>query len=790
MNERGQDYAGIMGKDADHPPDRPFFRWLLRLFLLLLGLSGLGMIGIALVIRHHEAKVPSTDELRAYSPPQVTRVLAKDGTVLSEEFVERRTVVRLPEVPAHVKLAFLAAEDASFYEHRGLDYPGMLRALWVNLRSTGARQGASTITQQLIKNILLTSDQTYERKIKEVVLARRIEQELTKDEILELYLNYIYFGHGRYGVAEASKFYFGKPVGELTLAEGAVLAAIPKGPSRYSPKDNPVRAVRRRDLVLDQMAEKGFVRPEAAEEAKQTPLKLSLDAETASEIAPEAAAEARRVLAEVVGPAAQKGGYTVVTTIDPALEQKARQSLRESLGAHDARQNHVAPIKKVKKPSYFEGDPTTDKRATYVAEVIGSDDAKNEISVRVGTLRGTVSLEKSARHNPKDLPASDFAEKGAELRVAIVRANPGEPGKFRLALGPEGALVAIDPGTRAIVAMVGSYAGEKGTYDRATSARRQPGSTFKTFVFSDALREKSFTLASMLPTSPEAISGTHKPKNYDKSTGGDPVRLREALARSINVSAQWLGERVGPENVVAWSHEVGITSKLGATPSIALGAYEVTPRELCNAYATFAAGGYYEEPYLVEKIIGPDGREIPLPTRAPKKRVMSEAEAYLVTDMLRSVVERGTGQAARVLARPIAGKTGTSNDSKDAWFAGYSTEMVSVVWTGYDDPIPLGPGESGGKTSLPAFVSFMRAAHQGRVVTDFVAPTGLVRIKIDPKSGLLARDGQEDAIDELFLQGTEPKDVAPEPEPEGTDKPSPEGGEPSAGEVPPPAPSG
>jgi penicillin-binding protein 1A len=777
--------------------ERPLLRrvlfWTWRVLGTLLILSGLGMTGIALTIRHYEAGLPNTEQVKRYTPPQVTRILARDGTLLGEDFVERRTVVSIGEVPAHVKLAFLAAEDASFYDHEGLDYPGMLRAIWVNLRSQTSRQGASTITQQVVKNVLLTQDRTYERKIKEVILARRIEQTLTKDEILELYLNYIYFGHGRYGVEEASRYYFGKGVHDLSLGEAALLASVPKGPTHYSPREHLDRALERRKYVLDQIEAKHFLDPNAIAVARDEEVHIAPESEATPELAPEALAEVRRVLREVAGERAERGGFVVTTTIDPKLQASARKAVRDGLDGYDKRRKNVAPFKKPKnKPTFFEGDPTTEKAIAYVAEVTGADDAKNELFIRVGTVRGRVALSQAQRYNPNKLPASQFAEPGAPLRVSLL--TPGKAdadGKlksalFKLEIGPQGALVALDVRTREILAMVGSYEGPRGGFDRATSAHRQPGSTFKSFVFGAALKSRKASPATLLPTDPAVLEG-YRPKNYEKSGDLEPKRAREALAKSVNVSAAWLGSQVGPESVAELATSLGIESKLGATPSIALGAYEVSPREMANAYASIAAGGSYEEPRLVTKIVGPDGVEIPMVPLAPRVQAMTAAEAYVLTDMMKSVVKEGTGRAAQALRRPIAGKTGTSNEVRDAWFAGYSTEIACVVWTGYDDRTPLGAGESGGATALPAFVEFMRAAHQGVPPTDFPIPPGIERASIDPKTGLLAREGQEDAIAEIFLAGTEPKDTAPEPAGEGGGEPGTPPAEPSASPSAPPA---
>ncbi len=769
---------------------RAVWVWARGLLLVTLMLSGIAMAGVAMAIKHYEQGLPTTTELKRYSPPQVTRILAKDGTLLGEDFVERRTLVALEDIPAHVKLAFLAAEDASFYEHQGLDYPGMLRAIWKNLRSSSSRQGASTITQQVVKNVLLTQDRTYERKIKEVILARRIEQELSKDDILELYLSHIYFGHGRYGVEEAARYYFGKSIRDVTLGEAAILAGIPKGPSIYEPRAHLDKALSRREYVLAQMVDKGFARQEIADEAKHAEVKLAPEPEQTSELAPEAMAEVRRTLRELVGDGALKGGYTVTTTLDPKLQAEARRALREGLDGFDKRQKLVAPLKKPKKmPALFEGDPLKKKEIAYWAEVTGGDDAKNELFVRVGTAKGKVSLSQSERYNPQKLPATRFAEPGTPVRVSLV--SPPAAGSsalphFKLELGPQGAIVAIDVRTREIVAMAGSYEGARGGFDRATQARRQPGSSFKPFTYAQAIRSRKFTAASLLPTVVGTTEG-YRPKNYDPKSGGDPLRLREALAKSVNASAAHLIQAVGPAEVVTLANELGIESKLGATPSLALGAYEVSPRELAAAYSSLAAGGVYEKPRLISKIVGPDGRDVPLGELAPPKRVLSQAESYVTTDLLKSVITQGTGRAALVLKRPIAGKTGTSNEVRDAWFAGYSTDIACAVWTGYDDRQPLGAGESGGATSLPVFVSFMRAAHQGTPASDFPVPSGVVRATIDPKSGLLAVPDQEDGLSEVFLDGTAPTETAKPEEAKPEETKPPESGEPTPVETPPTA---
>jgi penicillin-binding protein 1A len=775
-------------KEAPPPAETPrapsaLVRWLKRLGIAAVMLTALGVLAVALVIRHFEEDLPSTSELKKYHPPQVTRVLARDGTLLGELFVERRTLVSIDAIPTQMKLAVLAAEDAKFYEHAGLNYLGMLRAILVNLRHAGSRQGGSTITQQVVKNVLLTSERTYGRKIREAILARRIEQELTKDEILELYLNHIYFGHGRYGVEEASRYYFGKSIRDVSLPEAALLAGVPKGPAVYSPRIDLAKSTARRAFVLSQMAEKGFASAEQAEAAKREPVVLAPETETLPELAPEVVSEAKRTLRAVVGDAADAGGYTITTTIDPVLEVAARTALRKNLDDYAKRHKLLAPLAKGKHdPTPAEETPKAGSHRIYQAIVTSADDAKGTLGVKVGTLDGTIDLKASARYNPKALPPSQFAETGKVLRVSLLSEAraPGdhepppedEPhaktegddalgmlGRFRLELGPEGALIAVDVRTREILALVGSYEAVAGALDRATNAHRQPGSTFKAFVYGYAIKARALTPASILETNPDALVG-YRPENHDPEEGSSPRRLRDALAMSVNVAAVWAIDRVGPANVAAYAHTLGIESKLGADASLALGSYEVTPREMVAAYATYAAGGVYEQPFLVQRIVGPNGVEVALPPRPPSRRAVEEAEAYVTTSLLTSVVESGTGKRAKSLGRPIAGKTGTSNASKDAWFVGYSPDVACAVWTGFDDATTLGAGEAGATAALPTFVDFMREAHRKRPIADFPVPAGVVRVAIDPASGLRAAPDQKDALQEVFLAGTEPTEVA------------------------------
>jgi penicillin-binding protein 1A len=698
-------------------------------------------------------------------------------------------VVSIESLPPHVKLAVLAAEDAGFYEHEGLNYYGILRALLVNLRAGRTRQGGSTITQQVVKNLLLDPERTYKRKIREALLARRLEQELKKDEILELYLNHIYFGHGRYGIEEAARDNFGKPAKDITIAEAALLAGLVAGPEMYSPRKDPAKALARRAFVLAQMRTKNFLTEAQYEAAKDEPLRLAPDTELQRELAPEVVEIAKRTLREREKERAARGGYTITTTIDPHLQAAARKAVRDDLDAYDKRHGAIGAMKAPAPPQLdkhgrplpakpqdppFVGTPSYDAHKVLVGVVTEADDAQGTFDVQVGTARGTVKLADYDRYNPDKLPPSAFAPAGAHVRVSLlapaVEAHPSTPTTsgdaqaapavtkvpLRLELGPEGALVALDTRTRQVLALIGSYEAASGGLDRATQARRQPGSTFKPIVYSYALHSRRFTPSSLIDVRPATFEGGYKPANYEGWTASDPLRLREALANSVNVVAVRVLAEVGPANVVEWGHALGIRSTLKPDLSLALGSYEVLPIELAGAYATFAAGGTYEEPVIISSIVGPDGKEVALDPPVPPRRVLDPAEAYVTTSLLASVIDHGTGAAAKRLGRPLAGKTGTSNASKDTWFAGYSTDLAAVVWVGYDDGKPLGSQETGASAALPAWLAFMKEATEKKPVSEFPRPPGVTTVAIDTHTGMLPPVGDPDTMEEVFLDGTQP----------------------------------
>jgi len=741
--------------------------------------------------------LPPVEALSTYEPPQTTRILDRKGQLLGELFEERRTVVPMSRVPRLLVISVLAAEDADFYLHEGLDYPGILRAVFSMATTGKIRQGGSTITQQLVKLMLLTPERTFTRKLRELILARRLEQQLDKDEILHLYLSHVNFGHGRYGVQEASRFYFGKNVEELTLAEAALLAGLPQAPGRLSPRRNPDAALERRSFVLDQLAAKREthwpdVTEAMIETARREPIQL-VPASSRGRAAPEVIAEVRALLPELVGErAARRGGYTVHTTVDLDLQVAAREAMEKQLERiderHDRRGMLPPPTRKrgrgrARSPKKDDDEVRIERaddppeRAplrmgpTYRATVVGLDDAAGTLRLEVDGHPAIIHLRDEARYNPEGLPPTGFAYEGAEVPVSVVQLpdgggpgseeadgeTTGNPAVARLELGPEGAALVVDVGTRDVLAVVGGYRAAPG-FNRAFDAVRQPGSTFKPVVYAAALRTRRFTPATVVLDAP-LVYDEWAPQNYEAWRHEGPIRLREALAKSINVVAVRLTEAVGPPEVASLAQDLGITSPLAPDLALGLGASEVRLRELVNAYATFSAGGRWAPLRLVTEIEGPDGAAVPLPEPPPPRDVLSPAAAYLVTSLLESVVEDGTGRRARRLRRPVAGKTGTSDDARDAWFVGYTPRIAAGVWVGYDDRRSLGRRESGARSALPAWVAVMDAATAGQPKEPFPRPSGIIEATVDPKTGLLAAD-DGDGMPEVFLPGSAPTETA------------------------------
>ncbi|MFW6049701.1 MAG: penicillin-binding protein 1A [Myxococcota bacterium] len=738
-------------------------RWLKIALLVAIGVGAAGAIALAVLFWHYGRDLPPVDALRQYDPPQTTRVLDRHGQPIGEIFLERRTVVPMERIPRVLVLSVLAAEDADFYQHEGLDYGGIVRALVRDVLERRAAQGASTITQQVVKLMLLTPERTLKRKIKELILARRLEQELDKDEILRMYLNHINFGHGRYGAQEAARYYFDKDVEDLTLAEASLIAGVPQAPARLSPRTHPEAARRRQRYVLDQLERKRAtywpdLSLEAIEAARSAVVRLAPSPEVTNE-APGIVSIARRALLERVGPEAlERGGHTVHTTIDLELQKRAQQAVREGLSAVDERHGYRLPLEAPKRSGELEPVETLRPGRTYEAEVTGVDEERERLLLDVGGHPAYADLAAAERYRAEDLSPADAAEAGARVHVSVVRAaEPDEPdarAEARLELGPQGAAVVIEPRTRDVLALVGSYEADAG-FNRATQAVRQPGSTFKPIVYASAIKQRKLTPASLVIDAP-AVYDEWKPRNYETWRHEGPVRLRVGLAKSINLVAVRVIERVGPKAAAAFAEQLGITTELEPSLGLALGASDVHPVELVNAYATFAGGGRWAPHRIVDRIETSAGEVLRVEPEGEPRQVLTPAEAHVVTSMLQSVVTEGTAKAARELDLTVAGKTGTSNRARDAWFVGYTPNLVAGVWVGFDDRRPLGRRESGGRSALPIWMDIIRAAEEGRPALDFPMPGGVTTARIDPETGLLAYEGQEDAVDEVFLEGTVP----------------------------------
>lgn len=759
-----------------------------RLALRIIGWGAVGTlvtialtaVGLALVFWHYSHGLPNIKNLADYHPKQVTVIEDRNGDRVGEIYTERRTYVPFDDVPKMMVDAFVVAEDANFWNHGGIDYRGMIRAAFTNLRSGRTRHGASTITQQVVKNFALSPERTFKRKIQEIILARRLESALSKKEILTLYMNQIYFGGGRYGVQEAARFYFGKDVQKLDTGEMALLAGLPQAPEKIAPykPENYPRAKERQTYVLNQLAHHGKLTAAEAQKWIDEPIKVVGRPYPMLDTAPEWVELVRKELIEEYGADLDTLGLTVQTTLRPEVQAVAQRALQSALRAYDGRHKLGRPVRQIK-PDKIELElaklkkrvPAAGPKAgeAYEAVVTAVHDADLELEVDLGGWPAAMVLggADDARWNPpvdgKRKPPSARFSRGDVIKVvrasAPAKGAPPAPalkhGKERVVMapGPEGAIVVLDPRTREVWALVGGFSNRAGGFDRATMARRQPGSSFKPIVYAAALASGRFTPATIVNDSPE-VYALWKPKNYKTGAFEGPVRLRYALAKSINTVAIKVLHDVGPDTAADLAKQLGITGELPRTLSLALGSGEVTPLELTNAFASLAAGGVYTPPRFVATI---DGKARPA---AAGTQVVSPQVAYVITDMMRSVVEQGTAAKAKSLGVTIAGKTGTSNDARDTWFVGVTPEVAIGVWIGNDDSTPMGNGEAGGVTSLPAFIEVAKSL--GLKDRPFARPDGVQVATIDLKTGLLAAPGAPAAsqASEVFLDGTAPTEVA------------------------------
>jgi penicillin-binding protein 1A len=753
-------------------------------------------VAAGVLLQTFNADLPDYDKLAQYEPPVMTRVHAADGQLMAEHARERRLYLPIQAVPDLIKAAFLSAEDKNFYEHDGIDIAGIMRAAVVNLRNRGSGKrpvGASTITQQVAKNFLLTGEVSYERKIKEALLALRIEQAYSKDKIFELYLNEIYLGLGSYGVAAAALNYFDKPVNQLTIGEAAYLAALPKAPENYNPFRHEDRAVERRNWVIDRMVENGYIRAADGEAAKQSPLKVTVRTRSNYLFASDFfAEEVRRNLIDMYGSdKLYEGGLSVRTTLDPKLQVLARKALQDGLIKFDQARGYRGAVTTIDisgdwGPPLGEVPGLSDVPEWRLAVVLETAGDSATVGLQPPTLQdGTLSSERDKGTIPlaeMKWARSGLSNVGSVLKpgdVVYVEAIADKPGTFKLHQVPEieGAIIAMDPHTGRVLAMQGGFSFAESEFNRATQAWRQPGSAFKPFVYSAAL-DNGYTPSSVVMDAPIEIHAGNDvwtPQNYGGKFYG-PATLRTGIEKSRNVMTVRLAQDMGMPLVAEYAKRFGIYDNLAPYLPMAIGAGETTVMRLVTAYATIADGGQKINATLIDRIQDRFGRTIyqhdqrkcegcdadawtgqAEPTLVDdREQVLDPMTAYQITSMMEGVVKRGTATVVQKVGKPIAGKTGTTNDEKDAWFVGFSPDLVAGVFIGYDHPRPMGRGQTGGVLAAPIFTEFMKAALQDQPPKEFQVPPGISLIPIDRRTGLRAQAGDPDVILEAFKPGTEP----------------------------------
>src|SRR3989338_5346366 len=726
-----------------------WLRWVVRIALWMLGLAVAGAIALALVIAVALAmaypNLPDISDLADYRPKLPMRVYSAEGALLGEFGEERRNLTPIGEIPKVMKDAVLAIEDARFFQHGGVDYKGVIRAALANLGRVKS-QGASTITMQVARNVYLSSEKTFTRKIYEVLLTFKLEHLLTKDQILEIYMNQIYLGNRAYGFAAASEAYFGKPLKSVSVAEAAMLAGLPKAPSAYNPISNPKRARSRQLYIIERMEENGFITAEQATDAKKEELKIRTGPDSTRIHAEYVAEMARQLIFTQYGNEAYTRGLNVYTTLNAAEQEAAYAALRRGIMDYERRQQYRGPEKFVVLPTAAQEveDAIDDALANHpdngdvLSAVVLEASPRKIVAARANgdTLEITGDGLKPAQSGLSDKAAPNIkVRRGAVIRVVKTPKNAWEITQLPEV---EGALVALDPRTGAILALVGGFDFDKNKFNHAAQAWRQPGSSFKPFIYSAAL-EKGFTPATVINDAPlffdAGVTGGQpwEPKNYDGKYDG-PMSMRTGLAKSKNMISIRILQAVGPKTAQEWISRFGFDAeKHPAYLTMALGAGSVTPLQMATAYSVFANGGYRVNPWLITKVTDHKGRvisETTPPVTSEQPRAIDARNAFVMNSLLQEVTRSGTAARAQAtLKRPdLYGKTGTTNDSVDAWFAGYQPTIAAVTWIGYDTPRNLGSRETGGGLSLPVWINFMERALKGVPVMEPTVPAGVVNV--------------------------------------------------------------
>ncbi|WP_287953179.1 penicillin-binding protein 1A [Diaphorobacter sp.] len=756
-------------------------RWLLLGFTWILGLgaaatlTGALAIGLGLAVAY--PNLPDVSDLADYRPKLPLRVYSAEGALLGEFGEERRNLTPIQDIPPVMTNAVLAIEDARFFQHGGVDYKGVLRAALANLGRVKS-QGASTITMQVARNVYLSSEKTFTRKIYEILLTFKLEHLLTKNQILEIYMNQIYLGNRAYGFAAAAETYFGKPLKSISIAEAAMLAGLPKAPSAYNPISNPKRARIRQLYIIDRMLENGFITAEEATAAKQEDLKLRSSTDSTRIHAEYVAEMARQLIYAQYGPEAYTRGLNVYTTLNAGEQETAYTALRKGIMDYERRQHYRGPERFVSLPSASEEteDAIDDALANHpdngnvLAAVVLEVNAKRILAARADGEQIEITGEglKPAQSGLSEkAPPNIKLRRGAVIRVVQ---TPKKTWEITQLPEVEGAFVAIDPRSGAIRALVGGFDFDKNKFNHVTQAWRQPGSAFKPFIYSAAL-EKGFTPATVINDAPlffsAGVTGGQpwEPKNYDGKYDG-PMTMRAGLARSKNVVSIRILQAVGPKNGQDWVTRFGFEAdKHPPYLTMALGAGSVTPMQLASAYAVFANGGYRINPYLITRVTDHKGRilsDFQPPAVTDNPRAIEPRNAFIMNSMLQEVARSGTAARAQAtLKRPdIYGKTGTTNDAVDAWFAGFQPTLAAVTWIGYDTPRNLGSRETGGGLSLPVWISFMEKALKGVPVAEPTVPAGVVNVSGEWFYEEYARNA---GVASLGMESATPTDGAPAP---------------------------
>ncbi|MHA1522911.1 MAG: penicillin-binding protein 1A [Alphaproteobacteria bacterium] len=783
-----------------------FWRFLGFLFTTGVIVLVLGAGAVGLLIWNTGRDLPDYDVLARYEPAVMTRVHAADGALLAEFAKERRLFIPINAVPKMVVQAFISAEDKNFFEHGGVSLQGILRAIGTNLKNLGAGRrlvGASTITQQVAKNFLLTNQQTLIRKLKEALLALKIEETFSKDKILELYLNEIYLGFSSYGIAAASLNYFGKSLDQLDLAQVAFLAALPKAPSNYNPLRYPKRAIARRNWVIDRTVENGYATVQAGAAAKAQPLKVSRRPFGAQIFAAEFfAEEVRRQVLEIYGTKQlYEGGLSIRTTLDPLMQAQAKQALVEGLVAFDRRHGWRGPVGQISVEndwgttlaSIDSPDDLAPWQLAVVLEVQKSGivaglrppnlkngavaPTRESVQISLGEIAWARPRQPDGTLGPKISSAGQVLAPGDVIYTAPAK----KAGGWQLLQLPlvNGGVVVMDPHTGRVAAMVGGFSFDQSEFNRVVQANRQPGSSFKPFVYLAAL-DSGFSPSTVVMDAPIAIDqgggqGIWRPQNYGRKYYG-PSTLRLGLEKSQNVMTVRLAQELGMEKVVDYGRRFGIYDNLQPLLSMALGAGETTLMKMVTAYGMIANGGKRISPTLIDRVQDRFGRTIfrhdtrdceqcpaqqwtgqaepVLPDN--REQVVNPYSAYQITSMLEGVIKRGTASRLKSLKLPIAGKTGTTNDERDAWFIGYLPDLVVGVYIGYDTPAPMGRKETGGGLAAPVFKKFVELSQSGKAAIPFRVPPGINLVRINAKTGVLALPGEEGVIIEAFKPGNMP----------------------------------